>query len=336
MFTVLDEPKIVQNLNTEYYRLVNFYSNIKRPASFIKYYNLSVTKSPKHDITKETYDYYTKTRNYWDVYDLTPVQIISPVQNAAENTPDLKGTMTTSATTILTYTLDNPRIGDLVTFYKPAESEEVLRVMNLRLQLNSNFSTEPIRWYELDLESAPIKFDNLGKLLKNDHFVYDLTIEKNVEYKYYKSYFEKIRKLEKLLNTLNDFYDPLKDMYIFNNIIIVELNELLFHIKKKFDNKYYRLFERIKAPYGYWDHYSFKYPTLHDMNFNETSTFTLIDQKTGKLEEFNVPSRMDQKKLGSLLKKIINLLNYIKEIEVYIEHPERNNNTSSSQHPRFE
>ena len=77
--------------------------------------------------------------------------IISAIQNTPDNNFDLKGQSIISATTIQLYTIDNPRIGDLVTFYKPAESEEVLRVMNVRLQLNSNFSTEPLKLYEVDL-----------------------------------------------------------------------------------------------------------------------------------------------------------------------------------------
>lgn len=107
--------------------------------------------SPHNNITSETYDFYTKTQNRWDVYDLTPMQIISAIQNSPENQMDLRGNMLVSATTILTYTIENPRIGDLVTFYRPTKSDEVLRVVNVRLQLNSNYASEPIKWYELDL-----------------------------------------------------------------------------------------------------------------------------------------------------------------------------------------
>ena len=151
MYTVLDEPKLIQKYNTEYYRLINFYSNVRRTANFVKYYNLAMDDSPRKDITFETYDDYIKTQSKWDIYDLTPMQIISAIQNTPDNNMDLKGQSIISATTIQLYTIDNPRIGDLVTFYKPAESEEVLRVMNVRLQLNSNFSTEPLKLYEVDL-----------------------------------------------------------------------------------------------------------------------------------------------------------------------------------------
>ena len=150
MLDVINEPKLVQQLNEEYYRLINFYSNIKRSANFVRYYNLAMDASPNNPQTAETYDFYTKTQNQWDVYELTPLQIVGAIQNSPENQPDLRGNMIVSATTILVYTIENPRLGDLVSFYRPAQSEEVLRVVGMRLQLHSNYSTEPLRWYELD------------------------------------------------------------------------------------------------------------------------------------------------------------------------------------------
>ena len=51
MYTVLDEPRLIQEYNTEYYRLINFYSNVRRTANFVKYYNLVMDDSPRKDIT---------------------------------------------------------------------------------------------------------------------------------------------------------------------------------------------------------------------------------------------------------------------------------------------
>ena len=159
MKSVINEPGLVCDYNTEYYKLINFYHNVKRPSSFIKYYNLAYNISPKNDRTQETFDIYTKTQSKWDVYDLTPTQIISAIQNSVDSNPDLKGNMITGATTILTYTLPNPRLNDLVTFYKPVKSDEVFRVVGIRLQLNSNFATIPVKWYELDLISKSSKIN---------------------------------------------------------------------------------------------------------------------------------------------------------------------------------
>lgn len=321
MLNVINEPKLVHDLNNEYYKLINFYSNTKRTANFIKYFNLNFEESPRKRLTNETYDFYMKTKNRWDIYDLTPMQIISAIQNAPDNAIDLKGNMIVSATTILVYTIDNPRIGDLVTFYKPVESDEVLRVTNVRLQLNSNYSSTPVKWFELDLETAPIKYENLDKLIKNDHFVYDLTIEKNIQYDFYKQYVQVLEDLEKQINKFTKYFDALKDMYIIENFIIRELNELMYFFKKKFDNKFYRLFETVRSPFGYWDHYSFMYKNINDMTFNHNQNFHLINLQTNQEQEYNRMTRNDSEKLNNVLIDLEQLLTHIREIEVYIDHP---------------
>lgn len=321
MLNVIDEPKLVQDYNTEYYKLINFFSNTKRQSSFVKYYNLAGENSPKNELTKEVYDFYSKSKSFWNIYDLTPTQIISAIQNTPDNVGDLKGQMIVSATTILVYTIDMPRVGDLVTFYKPAESEEVLRVMNVRLQLNSNISTEPLKWYELDLETAPVRYDQLDNLQKKDHFVYDLTIEKNVEYIFYKKYVDAMNKLSDLLLFFNKYYISETDVYTVDNKIIQELNELLFFIKKIFDKKYNRLFEKIKSPFGYWDRIQqFKYSGIEEMNFNKSKEFTAIDYSCKFFENINLSSFNYSEEVEEVLIQTINLLDYINIIGEYLEH----------------
>ncbi len=325
MKTVLDEPKLIQDYNTEYYRLINFYGNVRRTANFIKYYNLAMDASPRKDITMETYDDYIKTQTRWDIYELTPMQIISAIQNTPDNNFDLKGQSIISATTIQLYTIDNPRIGDLVTFYKPAESEEVLRVMDVRMQLNSNFSTEPLKLYEVDLETAPIKYENIGQLLKHGHFVYDLTIERNVEYEYYKEYIQQMKKLEMFLNELNEYYLPQHDFYGVDGEIICELNELIYFVKSKFNNKYYRLFENIKSPFGYWDHYDFKHSSIDDISKSAAGRkFKIINYLKNTEREYILPKSCPCSKelssLDNLLYKTLSLLTSISSTLKYIEH----------------
>lgn len=321
MLTVLNEPKLIQDYNTEYYKLINFYSNVKRPSVFIKYYNLDVNCSPNELITCETYDSYMKTQNIWNVYDITPTQIISAIQNTPDQSPDLKGQMIVSSSTILTYTIQNPRIGDLVTFYKPVESNEVLRVMNVRLQLNSNYSSEPIKWYELDLETAPIRYENLDFLNKKNHYVYDLSIEKNIEYSFYQKYVEAMNRLKKLLTFFNNFYIAERDLYCIDNNIYKELNELIFYIKKEFDNKYVRLFETIKSPLGYWDRYSpFKYKSINEMNFTFLNEYTYIDYNDYSEKTINISYDVIDDNNMLFLKKTDELLETIKEMKEFISH----------------
>lgn len=320
MLTVLNEPKLVQSYNTEYYRLINFYSNVKRPSAFIKYYNLATDISPHDKITAETYDSYIKTNNVWDVYDITPTQIISAIQNTPEQIPDLKGQMIISTTTILTYTIDSPKIGDLVTFYKPVESDEVLRVTNVRLQLNSNYSSEPVKWYELDLESAPIQFDELDQLIKRNHYVYDLSVENNIEYAFYKKYVEAMNRLRELLVFFNQYYIAEKDLYCIHNNIFCETNELIYYIKKEFNNKYIRLFETIKSPLGYWDRYCpFIYNSLDDINIvNEFNIIDYYDETRRKIDYkyfvINSEEEIFLDKTKKLLETILEMREYLTHV----------------------
>ena len=331
MKNVLDEPRLIQEYSTEYFRLVNFYSNLKRTAIFIKYYNHAIKESPRKDITLETYDDYIKTQNKWDIYELTPVQIIGAIQNTPENAIDLKGHSILSATTVQLYTIDNPRIGDLVTFYKPSESEEVLRVMNVRMQLNSNYSTEPMKYYEVDLETAPIKYSNVPQLLKNNHFVYDLTIERNVEYSYYKEYIQQMKSLEVILEELKKFYLHQHDFYGADGCAVCEVNELMHFVKARFNNKYFRLFEKVMSPYGYWDHYGFKYENIEDLIKSAAGRkFNLIDYSNNQEKTYilpkSCPCSKEMSNLDKLLYSYMSLITIVDTVLKYIDHALNYNN----------
>lgn len=206
-----------------------------------------------------------------------------------------------------------------MTFYKPVKSNEVFRVVGIRLQLNSNFATIPVKWYELDLETAPIKFENVDKLLKNEHYIYDLTTERNVKYEFYKEFVKKMDNLKNLLTELSKYYFAEADLYMYEDNIIVELNELIYFIKSNFDNKYYRLFETIKSPFGYWDNFKFKYNDINNMNFDSTKKFTLINYSTKKCRMYKLTDTNNCRNI--IFNQLIDLLNYTKDIgENYLEH----------------
>lgn len=222
---------------------------------------------------------------YFLVYDLTPTFIISPLQHSPGMSQDLKGLMIESASTISTYTIENPKLDDLVVFYKPDLSEIVLRVAAVRLQLTSSQTTESIYWYELDLETAPIKYDNINKLILGRNYVYDLVLEKNIELKKYKIYTQEVDKIRSYLEEFKKYYFPEKDYYKvhFNdtNYVFCELNELIYFIKSKYSGKFNRLFEEIKNSFGYWDRYSM----IMDKEltgFIENKDFHFIDINTGE------------------------------------------------------
>ena len=311
MYTVINEPQIVRDIHNEYFKLINYYNNVKRPSAFIKYYNLVFDESPKENITNVTYDLYHKTRSRWDVYELTPTQIIGGIQNTPNPITDLKGQMLDSATSITLYTIENPRINDLVTFYAPVQSEEVLRVTNVRLQLNAAYSDTPVRWFEVDLETAPIKFNQMDELLKNKHFVYDLSQERNMLYEEYKLFVTNMQLLKDLLSKFNEFYVYEKDLYMADNKIPCETNELLFFVRKKFSNKYERLFEGIKNSLGYWDIFNFKNESIETIN---TTQFILKDYYS--YNETTYELNEQETNLNRLLKLTHELKTFVKENKI--------------------
>lgn len=157
--------------------------------------------------------------------------------------------------------------------------------------------------------------------MKRDHYIYDLTVEKNVKYDFYKNFVKKMNKLENLLKEMNQYYVGESDLYLFKNLIPCELNELIYFLKKNFDNKYYRLLEKVKSPFGYWDKFTFKYNNLNEMNFNKQKDFHFIDYLSKKETTYNLPSREDDQELNALLNKTIEILNYAKEMENHtLEH----------------
>ena len=130
-----------------------------------------------------------------------------------------------------------------------------------------------------------------------------------------------MNKLERLLKEISEYYLAEADLYLIENYIPCELNELIYFIKKKFDNKYYRLLEKIKSPFGYWDHYEFKNENLAAMTFNTDFEFHLIDYNSHKETEYNLSTRRDSENLNSLLHKTIEILNYARDMENYnLEH----------------
>ena len=279
--TVIQEPKLIAEQHAEYFRLINFYQNVKRPSAFVRYYNINLDLSPNDDLTKATYDLYTKTRTQFDLYELTPSFMVGAIQNSPNPVLEMKGIMIDSASTLTLYTIPNPRIGDLVTFYEPVKSDEVFKVSNIRLQLNSAYSSEPIRWFDVDLETAPITINDLDSLVKNKHYVYDLTQEKNLEYSEYKKQIEWLEELKKELKKLQPYFVPEKDLYVVDGQIYEDINLLIYYAKTEYEKRWRRLFEEIKVPYGFRYNYTITKLGLDDLQLDGDQMVTTYDMETG-------------------------------------------------------
>lgn len=257
MLNALYDPQIVQSYHNEYLRLINFYMNTKRPSSFVRYYNIDIGASIYDDKLEATYDLYHVSSLKFNVYDFTPTYYLAPVVNATASVQDLRGQSMDATSSIVVYTIESPRIHDLIMFYGPVQSGEIFRVTGLRTAVNAVHSDPNVRWFELELEYAPIHQAQIQELELLNHYVYDMTDEKYISYLDYQAFVDKLNKLETILNSLAKYYDPYYDLYQINQLAPVEVNEIMIFFKKQFANKYKRILEKFQLPYGYLDQMNF-------------------------------------------------------------------------------
>jgi len=255
MQSALYDPQSVQVYHNEYLRLINFYMNTKRPSTFIRYFNIDVDNSIYDDKLDATYDLYHVSNIKFNIFDFTPSYYLAPVVNAAANVPDLRGQMMDATSSVVVYSIESPRIHDLVMFYSPVGSGEIFRVTGMRTPVNAVHSDPNVRWFELELEYAPIKTTQELKIL--NHFVYDLSEEKYITYNEYQNFTLGIKTCETILDQLKVYYDSYSDLYQVNQLAPVEVNEAIIFFKKLYAVKYKRIYEKYNLPYGYLDKMNF-------------------------------------------------------------------------------
>lgn len=263
MLNAFQDPQSVQGYHNEYLNLIKYYMNTKRPSTFVRYYNIDLDNSSYDEHLEATYDMYNITNIKFNIYDFTPSFYISPVVNATANVPDMRGQMMDSTTSIVVYTV-TPRIHDVIMFYGPIKSGEIFRVTNMRTPVNAIHTDANLTWFELDLEYAPITEAKNLKIL--NHYVYDLSQESYITYDNYQKFINNISVYENILNQLNVYYDTYYDLYQYNNIVPIEVNEVIIFFKRMYAIKYKRLLEDYLFPYGYLDIFNDQmfYNTIED------------------------------------------------------------------------
>lgn len=266
MQNVLFDPQAVQSYHNEYLNLIKYYMNVKRPSSFVRYYNIDLNNSSYDDKLEATYDLYTVSNIKFNVYEFTPTYYLAPIVNAATNVPDTRGQQMDAASSIVVYTV-TPRIHDVLTFYSPVKSGEVFRVTGLRTPVNAIYTDANLNWFELELEYAPIS--DVGSLKVLNHYVYDLSEEKYITYEQYQTLLKNLNEYEKILKQMINFYDGYYDVYQSENLVPIEVNEVLIHFKRMYGVKYKRLLEDYYFPYGYLDIVGDQmfYPTVNNLPY---------------------------------------------------------------------
>lgn len=246
--SILHEYKYIQLIHKEYFNNIIRYQNINRQSIFIKYYNIDVPNSTYEDVVESTYDIYTSDIRF-KLYEMTPVFFIQPVLNRSNTVTDFKGQFFDGSTTINIYTIDSPKINDIISFYPPVTSNEIFRVRNISTPINAYHSLPSLRLFELELEYAPT---NINNLKISDKFIYDLSVEKYLQYTEYVSKLSALNDISIILDKLLKFYNNKFDLYENNHIIPIITNELIMHFKKEYSINYNRMFEKYPYPYGYF------------------------------------------------------------------------------------
>ena len=296
MLSALYDPQIVQSYHSDYLKLINYYMNTKRPSTFVRYYNIDINNSIYDDKLEATYDLYHVSHLKFNVFDFTPSYYLAPIVNAAANVPDMRGQHMDASSSIVVYTIEAPRIHDLIMFYGPVQSGEIFRVTGLRTAVNAVHSDPNVRWFELELDYAPITQQQIQELHLLNHYVYDISDEKYIQYREYEEFTHKLNRIEEILTGLLEFYDPYYDLYQFNMYAPVEVNEIMIFLKKIYGIKYKRIFEKFNLPYGYLDVLDFSqiYSDVKELPYTlENSTYKLLNLRTKEIESYTwaIPHR---------------------------------------------
>jgi len=315
------DPVSVSEYHKEYLNLINFYKNHQRPSIFVKYYNINYDHSVFDENTSATYDTYTTSKIAFDVYDLTPTFMINPITNSTSNVPDMAGQMFESTTSIVTHTIDRPRVNDIVSFYDPIKSDEIYRVMNYRVAINALHAGEQsVPFYELDLEPAPFK--NLNKLNVLTSYVYDLDLEQYLSREQYVFKMNKFNEITDIVNQLIKFYDSIRDIYRVNYTVPIIANQIIYNFKKTLCSNNRRSFEQMYIPFGLFDqipetnNYDMGYINDEEFQLNSYRIYeihtNMIRNVYFDIENFN-ENILDTKHLIFKSKQLYNTMNELKK-----------------------
>jgi len=239
---ILHEPNLIHDIDQEYLRLINYYSQITRNSIFVEYYNINDLVSPHQENLFSTFD---NNSLQYDVFRLTPLFSISAISNASQNDTSNAGDALTGETSIVINTIKTPKINDLLTFYPPhVDSEEIFKVTEIST-ISYNIHADPnVNWFNLTLNYAPR--ESLQNLNIYHDYIFDLSINQNIPYPAYQEKIKKLSQLDVILKKLKPLYSLNLDVYYIDNKIPFVLNNNIWKIKSKYNE-----LNQYKLPYGF-------------------------------------------------------------------------------------
>ena len=210
--SLLSEPPTTGGYYDEYLGLINSYQNFKRKSVFLRYLNINVDSSEYKEKTEGTYDKHHSGIIY-DIYDYTPAYLTSQVVNRSANREDLNGLKFDGELEIVIYTIDTPRINDLIVFpYEPLKADEVFRVREVNTALSALH--KDVTHFRLTLEYAPLT--TLTDLNYINMTVYSMIREENLPQTLYLRIIEQTRIINESFKIAAENFDEQTELYYYN------------------------------------------------------------------------------------------------------------------------
>lgn len=210
---LLGEISYVEKTYEEYLSLVNYYANSNRQSIFCRYFNIDIANSTYVKGDEASFDRYNSGVRY-NIYDYTPLFYLAAITNDVADQQDLIGQMFQGTSNIIVYTIETPRVEDIVVFpYAPLTGNEIFRVSNVRAAINAKASTPAVNWYELTIEYAPLA--DVKKLNVINQYTYNLSAQKYMLQGEFISMVTYLDLMEKHFKTLQPYFDEEYELYTF-------------------------------------------------------------------------------------------------------------------------
>lgn len=229
----------------EYLKLINRYQDITRHSIFCIYFNISDNVSIFDQNTTANYG----SSDYgivYNKYQMTPVYEIGEERNSIELDKNKEGLQFTGDLRLITYTIRDPKVGDLVIFPYDKQNLSIFRVNTITI-VSGTKKSKTNHFFELNLEYAPIK--TIDNLQINMDYIYDSNRSIYVTKEQFLSFMNDISELSKKLKDHN--FDKSYELYYYIEdgvkVFNYKENQDIFNFLK-FHGDYFEIF--INHPYG--------------------------------------------------------------------------------------
>lgn len=272
---VFSETYLIEQYHSEFFNLINFYTNIYRNSVFCRYLNINKKESIFNINSEDTYTRFHSGLKY-DIFDYTPLYYTGQIVNDHADQQDLIGQMIQGNGTVTVYTIKDVSVDDLIIFsYTPQKEYEIFRVSSFRLIVNSKFANPSVNWYELTIEYAPIiDYEKLNIL---NHYVYDLVLQKNLFLEDFIRTVKETEKFEIEFKNLNSYYDKYTNLYYY----IDKHNRKIAPLKQ--NRKIYNFLSTIK---GYQNHFSYILSPYGVKTYNNNINFIDVTGRAKIIQDF--------------------------------------------------